>query len=76
MTPEQIARGLTKAQWEALSAWKWKSWIAIRNDIAPLIPTGLLDIWRFPMRADGTRKARLNRFGLAVRAELKRIADE
>ena len=72
----KIARGLTKAQREALLAWKWKSWVAIRSDITPLIPTGLLDIRRFPLRIYGTRKAMLNGEGLAVRAELERIADE
>lgn len=72
LTPEQIAKGLTKAQREALFGWKWKGWVAIRSDIIPLMPTGLVDVQRFPMRVSGTRKLRLNAIGLAVRAELER----
>lgn len=76
MTPGEIARGLTKAQREALLGWRWKGWVAIRSDILPLVSTGLVDVWRFPMRQNETRKARLNETGLSVRAELERIADE
>jgi hypothetical protein len=72
----QLAKSLTKAQREALVSWKWRKWVAIRADVLPLIPTGLVDVRRFPNRADGIRKASLNRDGLALRAHLKGQSDE